>query len=82
LKLGCDPGYLWLNNRDRIPAGWSITLSDLSAGMAREARLNLGPGDEVFVFDKDPILERAKAASWVNHILDSRTASATTSAIQ
>ena len=33
LELGCGPGYLWDANRDRIPAGWDLTLTDFSAGM-------------------------------------------------
>ena len=33
LELGCGPGQLWAENLDRIPAGWQITLSDLSLGM-------------------------------------------------
>jgi ubiquinone/menaquinone biosynthesis C-methylase UbiE len=41
LELGCGPGYLWLDNLDRIPAGWEITLSDFSAGMLEQARDNL-----------------------------------------
>jgi ubiquinone/menaquinone biosynthesis C-methylase UbiE len=41
LELGCGPGYLWLENVDRISAGWEITLSDLSLGMVQEARENL-----------------------------------------
>lgn len=41
LELGCGPGYLWQENVDRIPAGWSITLSDLSAGMLDAAWRNL-----------------------------------------
>jgi ubiquinone/menaquinone biosynthesis C-methylase UbiE len=41
LELGCGPGYLWLDNLDRIPAGWEITLSDFSAGMLEETRRNL-----------------------------------------
>ena len=41
LELGCGPGYLWLDNLRRIPAGWEITLSDFSAGMLEEARRNL-----------------------------------------
>jgi ubiquinone/menaquinone biosynthesis C-methylase UbiE len=41
LELGCGPGYLWLENLARIPAGWEILLSDFSAGMLDEARQNL-----------------------------------------
>jgi ubiquinone/menaquinone biosynthesis C-methylase UbiE len=41
LELGCGPGYLWLDNRDRIPSGWEVILSDFSAGMLERTRLNL-----------------------------------------
>lgn len=41
LELGCGPGFLWLANLDRIPAGWDITLSDFSTGMLEETRNNL-----------------------------------------
>jgi SAM-dependent methyltransferase len=37
LEVGCGPGLLWRENRDRIPRGWAITLTDLSAGMIGEA---------------------------------------------
>ncbi len=49
LELGCGPGYLWLDNLDRIPIGWEIVLSDFSAGMLKEARRNLGT-DRQFQF--------------------------------
>ncbi len=41
LELGCGPCYLWLENLDRIPEGWDITLSDFSPGMLQKARQNL-----------------------------------------
>jgi len=41
LELGCGPGYLWLDNLDRIPSGWEIILSDFSAGMLEETKRNL-----------------------------------------
>jgi len=50
LELGCGPGWLWLNNADRIPSGWAITLSDLSPGMIDEARRNLSAADHPFTF--------------------------------
>lgn len=42
LEIGCGAGSLWLENKPRIPAGWEITLSDLSAGMLAQARRSLG----------------------------------------
>ena len=42
LELGCGPAYLWQTNLDRIPTGWTITLSDFSAGMLEQAKQNLG----------------------------------------
>ena len=33
LEIGCGTGQLWAENRDRIPPGWTLTLSDQSAGM-------------------------------------------------
>jgi SAM-dependent methyltransferase len=41
LELGCGPGWLWLDNLDRIPPGWQITLSDISSGMLERATHNL-----------------------------------------
>ena len=38
LDLGCGSGELWRENRARIPAGWRVTLADLSAGMLDAAR--------------------------------------------
>ena len=41
LELGAGTGDLWLQNSERIPAGWSITISDLFPGMLTEARKRL-----------------------------------------
>jgi SAM-dependent methyltransferase len=41
LEIGCGPGILWRANQERIPAGWTITLTDLSPGMIAEARTAL-----------------------------------------
>jgi ubiquinone/menaquinone biosynthesis C-methylase UbiE len=41
LELGSGPAYLWTNCSSRIPAGWDITLSDLSSGMVDAAWRNL-----------------------------------------
>jgi len=41
LELGCGPADMWVEAQDRIPAGWAITLSDLSPGMLDSAWRNL-----------------------------------------
>ena len=50
LELGCGPGDLWKENRDRIPDGWEITLSDLSPGMVQRAQQHLTEGARRFEF--------------------------------
>jgi len=50
LEAGCGPGYLWTQNRDRIPEDWDITLSDFSAGMLQEAQSNLSNSQGHFSF--------------------------------
>ncbi len=50
LELGCGTGVLWLKNRDRLPEGWDITLSDLSPGMLDAARVHLGELAHRFAF--------------------------------
>jgi SAM-dependent methyltransferase len=42
LEAGCGPGELWLQNLDRLPPGWELMLSDLSAGMLDKAHAGLG----------------------------------------
>lgn len=50
LELGCGPGYLWKENANRIPAGWRITISDLSPGMLDAAWRNLVVTGRAFQF--------------------------------
>lgn len=50
LELGCGPGYLWKENSARIPAGWRITLSDLSPGMLDAAWRSLVVTGRAFQF--------------------------------
>jgi len=52
LELGCGPGYLWRHCADRIPAGWRITLSDLSPGMVDAAWRNLVVTGRNFKFEQ------------------------------
>lgn len=41
LELGCGNGALWTENFSHIPEDISITLSDISKGMLRDARRNI-----------------------------------------
>ena len=52
LELGCGPGYLWVECIDRVPGGWSITLSDLSGGMLDAAWRNLVVTGRAFKFEQ------------------------------
>lgn len=38
LEIGCGPGDLWYENRERLPATISLLLGDLSIGMVKAAR--------------------------------------------
>src|SRR5687768_6677205 len=50
LEIGCGPGQLWLNNIERVPPAWDITLSDFSPGMLGEAQHNLSGTYRPFSF--------------------------------
>jgi ubiquinone/menaquinone biosynthesis C-methylase UbiE len=50
LELGCGHGLLWKENIEQIPAGWNITLSDLSSGMLDAAWRNLVVTGRAFQF--------------------------------
>jgi len=50
LELGCGNGLLWKENASRIPAGWNITISDLSSGMLDAAWRNLVVTGRAFQF--------------------------------
>jgi ubiquinone/menaquinone biosynthesis C-methylase UbiE len=52
LELGCGPGQLWVQNMDRVPADWAVTLSDFSLGMVEQARDNLAASDQPFTFER------------------------------
>ena len=73
LELGCGPGGLWTESLDRLPDGWSITLTDLSKGMVREAESRLGT-DRRFDFraadaQELPFEDRIFDAVIANHML-------------
>ncbi len=50
LELGCGDGTLWLENISRLPQNIQLTLSDLSDGMLRDVRRNIGQQDRRFFF--------------------------------
>jgi ubiquinone/menaquinone biosynthesis C-methylase UbiE len=52
LELGSGNGLLWKENVDRIPPGWKVTLSDLSAGMLDAAWRNLVVTGRPFKFEE------------------------------
>jgi len=41
VEAGCGPGWLWGDNRDRLPGGLRVRLGDYSRGMVAEARQRL-----------------------------------------
>ena len=74
LELGCGHGLLWKENIDRIPAGWNITLSDLSSGMLDAAWRNLVVSGRAFQFKEIdaqsiPFEDEAFDAVIANHML-------------
>lgn len=50
LEVGAGNALLWVANRERIPSGWQITLTDFSPGMLDDARTALGADASRFVF--------------------------------
>jgi ubiquinone/menaquinone biosynthesis C-methylase UbiE len=73
LEIGCGPAHLWTTNRDRVPPGWRITLSDFSNGMLEQARRNLdfAPQFEFEIVDAQQIPFDAETFDAViaNHML-------------
>jgi ubiquinone/menaquinone biosynthesis C-methylase UbiE len=48
LEVGCGRGDLWAKNKERIPAGWHVTLSDFSPGMWADAKELVGEAGKHF----------------------------------
>lgn len=73
LELGCGEGSLWLENMERLPQNVHITVSDISEGMIRDIRRNIGT-DMRFTyetFDCHSIPAKSKSYDLViaNHLL-------------
>lgn len=71
LEVGCGDGNIWRENLDRIPPGWRLTLTDLSAGMVDAARAALGDRAEYAVADVQglPFPDASFDAVIANHML-------------
>jgi SAM-dependent methyltransferase len=76
LELGCGPGALWQANAELLPGDWQLTLTDYSAGMAREVRDTLArmlPGATIVVANTDaqalPFADNSFDAVIANHML-------------
>ena len=74
LELGCGNGALWTENRSQIPEQIQITLSDISEGMLRDARRNIGLKDPRFSFlcfdcHQMPLPDRSFDLVIANHLL-------------
>lgn len=74
LELGCSSGALWLKNREYIPVGWEITLSDFSAGMVDDARRSSAGVARAFIFQQIdaqsiPLPDASLDAVIANHML-------------
>lgn len=75
LEIGCGNGALWTENIDHLPDKCSITLSDISEGMLRDARRALGAGeDSIFRFQafdchQIPYAEDSFDLVLANHVL-------------
>jgi ubiquinone/menaquinone biosynthesis C-methylase UbiE len=73
LEVGCGPASLWSSNRNRIPSGWRLTLSDFSAGMVREAAATLAGLPNVTFGQADaqrlPFADGSFDAVIANHML-------------
>ena len=66
LEVGCGSGQLWLVNHHRLPAGWHVTLSDLSAGMLATAHRQLSPYGHALRF----VVHDAQALPFAAHSFD------------
>ena len=71
LEVGCGDGMMWRENLDRLPAGWRLTLTDLSEGMIDEARRTLGDRAEYAVarVEELPFADGSFDAVIANHML-------------
>ena len=73
-ELGCGTGEMWKHCAERIPAGWNVTLTDLSDGMLDSAWRNLVVLGRGFKFQRIdaqsiPYADKTFDAVIANHML-------------
>jgi SAM-dependent methyltransferase len=71
LEVGCGDAMIWRENVDRVPIGWVLTVTDLSAGMVEAARAALGERADYSVADVEalPFDDASFDAVIANHML-------------
>ena len=74
LEVGCGSAAFWQTNRDRIPSGWDVTLTDFSPGMLAAAQAALGASSHPYHFAQAdaqdlPFADAAFDAVIANHML-------------
>lgn len=74
LELGCGNGELWRSNKENIPGGVSILLSDSSKGMIEDAKENLKDIEypisyEIFDCHQIPMEDESMDVIIANHVL-------------
>ena len=74
LELGCGAGDIWVENAEKLPEDISITVTDISDGMLRDARRALGARDSRFSFaafdcEKIPASSESYDLVIANHVL-------------
>ena len=74
LELGCGDGELWKENKEKLPKQIELHLTDISEGMLRDARREIGVRDKRFHFQtadacKIPYEDEMFDVVTANHVL-------------
>lgn len=74
LEVGCGDGALWRENEKELPGKIEVILSDVSAGMLRDARRTMGSKDKRFSYQsfdchKIPYPDQSFDLVIANHVL-------------